>query len=79
VASAEFTVEEKLSPKKDKSVLPPFRSTCRYPHLLLSAGACCTAHRRPIDIFCPQSAERQTRRPLLLLSIDGTDRLTGGL
>jgi len=31
-----------------------------------------------IDIFCPQGAQQQTRPPLLLLSIDGTDGRTGG-
>jgi len=29
-----------------------------------------------IDIFCPQGAQQQTRPPLLLLSIDGTDGRT---
>jgi len=32
-----------------------------------------------IDISCSQSAQQQSRRPPLLLSIDGTDRQTGGL
>ena len=35
------------------------------------------AARRPqlsIDICCPQGAQQQTRRPRLLLSIDGTDK-----
>jgi len=46
-----------------------------------SATPCCgtiTAGRPPlsIDISCPQSAQQQTRRPPLLLSIDGTDRRT---
>jgi len=52
-------------------------STWRCPHLRLSAGA--RAARRPqlsIDISCPQGAQQQTRRPSLLLSIDGTDRQT---
>jgi len=43
--------------------------------LLLSAGACTTAHAG-IDRYPPQT--QQTRRPLLLLSIDGTDRRTDG-
>jgi len=47
-------------------------------HLLLSAGACSwyTTLRRQlsIDISCPQDAQQQTRRPPLLLPIDGTDR-----
>ena len=31
-----------------------------------------------IDICCPQGAQQQTRRPPLLLLIDGTDRQTDG-
>ena len=46
--------------------------------LLLSTGACSwyTTLRRQlsIDISCPQDAQQQTRRPPLLLPIDGTDR-----
>ena len=46
---------------------------------LLSAGACCTARRAAIDRYLLlQDAQQQTRRPLLLLSIDGTHRLTDG-
>jgi len=46
--------------------------------LLLSAGACCTVTDRScrFDISCPQGAQRQTRRLLQLLSIEGTDRWT---
>ena len=55
-------------------------STRRYRHLLLSAGACSTApaarQQLSIDIFCPHGAQQQTRRPLLLLQIDGTDHQT---
>jgi len=46
---------------------------------LLSAPAAGTRRRCPqlsIDISCPQGAQQQTRRPPLLLSIDGTDRRT---
>jgi len=56
-------------------------STRRYPHLLLSAGV--SAALRPqraaaIDLYVlyPQGAQQQTRRPSLLLSIDGTDGWT---
>jgi len=45
--------------------------------------ACSTAPAvRPqlsIDISSPQEAQQQTRRPLLLLSINGTDRWTDRL
>jgi len=54
----------------------------RYPHLLLSAGACSTApaarSQLSIDISCPQGAQQQTRRPPLLLLIDGTGRQKEG-
>jgi len=46
--------------------------------LLLSAGAPAARPQLSIDIFCPQSDQQQTRRPSLLLSIDGTDRQTDG-
>jgi len=59
-------------------------STRRYPHLLLSAGV--SAALRPqraaaIDLYVlyPQGAQQQTRRPPLLLSIDGTDGWTDRL
>jgi len=43
--------------------------------LLLSAPAAGTRRRQlTIDISCSQGAQQQTRRPSLLLSIDGTDR-----
>jgi len=47
--------------------------------LLLSAPAAGTRRRRSprsIDISCQQCAQQQTRRPLLLLLIDGTERRT---
>jgi len=48
--------------------------------LLLSVGACGTAAAaRPqqmIDISGQQGAQQQTRRPTLLLSIEGTDGRT---
>jgi len=31
-----------------------------------------------IDISCPRGAQQQTRRTLLLLAIDGTDRRADG-
>ena len=49
----------------------------RYPHLMLSAAACCTTYTQlSIDIFCSHGAQQQTRRRPLLLSIDGTDGRT---
>ena len=50
-------------------------STWRCPHLLLSAGAWCTAPAAVYRYLLP-SAQQQTRRTSLLLSIDGTDRRT---
>jgi len=42
--------------------------------MLLMAGACYRS-----DIFCPRGTQQQTRRTLLLLlSIDGTDKLADG-
>jgi len=43
--------------------------------LLLSAGACCTARllQQSLDISWPPGAQQQTRRTLLLRSVDGTD------
>jgi len=48
--------------------LPAFPSPFAAP-LLLSAGDCCTARL----LHAPE-AQQQTRRTLLLRSIDGTDR-----
>jgi len=45
--------------------------------LLLNLAAAGTPRQRSqlsIDISCPRGAQQQTRRPPLLLSIDGTDR-----
>jgi len=53
-------------------------STRRYPHLLLSAGACSTAPAAVDRYLLPYGAQQQTRRPPLLLSIDGTDKRTDG-
>jgi len=64
--------------------LPAFAAESRAAApLLLSAGACyaALAELRPLllmDISCPQGAQYQTHWPLLLLSIDGTDRQTDG-
>jgi len=65
--------------------LPAFAAESRAAApLLLSAGACyaALAELRPLllmDISCPQGAQYQTHWPLLLLSIDGTDRQTDAL
>ena len=65
----------KSSMQENKSVLSlvPRLSTRRYPHLLLSAGAC-SKYRSIAGTLCPQGAQQQTSRTPLLLSIDGTDR-----
>ena len=50
-------------------------------HTALRAPAGTAPAARPqlsIDVSCPQGAQQQTRRPLLMLSIDGTDRQTTG-
>ena len=64
---------------KQICVEPPSSSSLNMTRLLLSTGACNTAHaahqRLSIDISCPQDAQQQTRRPP---SIDGTDRRTDG-
>jgi len=44
-------------------------------HMLLSTGFCSMAPAS-IDIACPQIPQQQTRRPPLLLSINGTDGRT---
>jgi len=70
------------SNKSNKSVFRLFHHLWMWhcPHLLLSTGACCTAPATcPLlstYISCPQGAQQKTRRPLLLLVIDGTDRRT---
>jgi len=43
-------------------------------HDMPSAGTM----QQSIAVSCLQSAQQQTHRPLLLLSIDGTDRRTDG-
>ena len=60
----------------NKSVFSLLRrlSTWRCPHLLLSAGACCTAPEAHYRSISP-AAQQQTHNTPLLLSIDGqTDR-----
>jgi len=45
---------------------------------LAAAGTRCQRSQLSIDISCPLGAQQQTRRPPLLLSIDGTDRRMDG-
>ena len=54
--------------------LVPWLKTRRWPHLLLSAGACIY---RSISAASAR-AEQKTNRTPLLLSIDGTDGRTDG-
>ena len=65
-----------------RSLLPPssvlnmMLSAFGAEHSLLSADAC--SPQLSIDIFCQHGDHQQTRRPPLLMSIDGTDRRKDG-
>jgi len=53
---------------------PAFAAERRRLQLVRGAGD----QQLSIDISCPHSAQQQTRRTSLLLSIDGRDRRTDG-
>ena len=55
-----------------KTVSPPHMVNAANATTYKSVRICSTT----IDISCPQGAQQQTRRPPLLLSIDGKDRRT---
>jgi len=65
-----------------RSLLPPssvlnmMLSAFGAEHSLLSADAC--SPQLSIDIFCQHGDHQQTRRPPLLMSIDGTERRKDG-
>ena len=54
------------------------RICCRAPCVMTTAGAVATERLRlvSLSISCPRSAQQQTRRRPLLLSMDGKDRQT---